>query len=107
MTHSNRRGAPFGQWESADEQAACSRPLLGCPEFDSDVLAPFYGKVIRAIRQVDAETIVNYEPNGTSSQWVSGSCVQRAKQSAADSTASSDRDHVCDVHVRIRVHGLS
>jgi endoglycosylceramidase len=58
-------GAIASGAESTDEQVACLRPLLGCPEFDSDSLAPFYGRVIRAIRQVDAKTIINYEPNGT------------------------------------------
>jgi endoglycosylceramidase len=60
-----RPGAIESGSEATDEQAACLRPVLGCPEFDNDVLAPFYRKVIAAIRQVDSNTIINYEPNGT------------------------------------------
>ncbi|NEW52420.1 glycoside hydrolase family 5 protein [Nocardia cyriacigeorgica] len=34
----------------------------GCPHFEKDVLAPFQGKVMNAIRRVDPEHLLFYEP---------------------------------------------
>ncbi|MFA5940457.1 MAG: cellulase family glycosylhydrolase [Sinimarinibacterium sp.] len=41
--------------------AACALPV-GCPEFDILKLAPFYTKVLQAIREVDATRLVFVEP---------------------------------------------
>ncbi len=48
--------------------------LSGCPAFDRDVLTPFYRRVIRAVREVDAERLVMYEPhvifNQGAASWI-------------------------------------
>jgi endoglycosylceramidase len=42
--------------------AVCAQPV-GCPEFDIGLLAPFYKKVLQAVRKVDATRLVMVEPN--------------------------------------------
>ncbi len=42
--------------------------LSGCPAFDRDVLTPFYRRVIAAIRAVDPERLVLYEPQVIANQ---------------------------------------
>lgn len=42
--------------------------LAGCPAFDRDVLAPFYRRVIAAIRAVDPSRLLMYEPQVIANQ---------------------------------------
>jgi endoglycosylceramidase len=42
--------------------------LSGCPAFDRDVLTPFYRRVIAAIRAVEPERLVLYEPQVIANQ---------------------------------------
>ena len=41
--------------------AVCALPV-GCPQFDVGKLAPFYNKVLQAVRQVDSRRLVFVEP---------------------------------------------
>jgi endoglycosylceramidase len=45
----------------------CAR-TQGCPSFDRNLLTPFYRRVIAAIRAVDAERLVLYEPQVIANQ---------------------------------------
>lgn len=47
---------PGSQWST------CANPL-GCPAFDRLLLTPFSQRVIRAIREVDRDTLAFYEPH--------------------------------------------
>jgi endoglycosylceramidase len=46
---------PGSEWPS------CANPV-GCPAFDTGTLAPFYHRVIAAIRQVEPQKLIWYEP---------------------------------------------
>ncbi len=36
---------------------------VGCPQFDTDVLSPFYATITNSIRSIDKKRIIFYEPN--------------------------------------------